>query len=169
MPDLKEAKNLIANGKLREASKLLDRMLMETESDEIWYLRGLVSLKLKNYDAALESFERALYIKKKALYFRMKGVARMERFELDHAIRDFGEAIKMDPDDLLSNFYVAVCYMFLDNPKSSAFLKRAYALDRDKTKNLLKDFYIMFFKQDPLLSKAIKDDLARRIDRIKTN
>ena len=168
MPDLKNAKNLIASGKYREAGKILDRMLMEKESDELWYLRGLVSLKLKNYDAALESFERALYIKKKGLYFKMKGVARMERFELEQAIEDFGEALKMDSDDLLSNFYIAVCYMFLDNPKSSAYLKRAFIIDKERTKNILKDFYIMFFRQDPLLSKAIKEDIARRIDRIRT-
>jgi tetratricopeptide (TPR) repeat protein len=169
MPELKDAKNLIASGKYREASKILDRMLIEKESDEIWYLRGLVSLKLKNYDAALESFERALYINKKALYFRMKGVARMERFELEQAIGDFGEALKMDSDDLLSNFYMAVCYMFLDDPKSSAYLKRAFFIDKERTKNMLKDFYIMFFRQDPLIGKAIKEDLARRIDKIKTN
>jgi len=168
MPDLKYAKNLIASGKYREASKILDRMLMEKESDDIWYLRGLISLKMKNYDSALESFEHALYIDKKAIYFRMKGVARMERFELEQAIGDFGEALKMDSDDLLSNFYIAVCYMFLDNPKSSAYLKRAFIIDKERTKNILKDFYIMFFRQDPLISKAIKEDLARRIDRIRT-
>ncbi len=169
MADVSGVKALIAAEKYREAGRALDRLLMERDDDELWYLRGLVSLKLKSYDEALECFERALALKKAPLYYRMKGVARLERFELERALDDFGAALRMDSSDLLSNFYVAVCYMFLDDPRSAVFLKRAFALDKERTRSMLKNFYVMFFKKDPLLSKALKEDLERRIDRIKTN
>jgi len=169
MADIVEAKSLIAEERYREAGRILDRLIMKKESHELWYLRGLVSLKTKSYDAAIEAFERAIMIRKTALYIRMRGVARMELFELEDAIRDFDEALRLESKDLLSNFYAAVCYMFLDNPKSSQYLKAAYALDAKRTKELLKDFYVLFFRKDPLVSRAIKDDLARRIDKIATN
>ncbi len=169
MPETAKAKELIASGKLREAGKLIDSILRERENDELWYLRGLVSLKLRNYDDAVEHFERALFMKKSPIYFRMIGVARMELFELERAIGDFVSALSLDPDDLLANFYTAICYMFLDDPRSAGYLKNAYAKDRERTRELLKDFYIMFFKQDPLLAKAIKQDMERRLDKIQTN
>lgn len=169
MAEISDAKALISSGKYREAGRLLDRMLGARETHELWYLRGVVSLKLRNYDDAIEDFERALSLRKSALYLRMKGVARLELFELQDAIADFNEALKIEPDDLLSNFYIAVCYMFLDDPRSAGYLKKAFSLDRKKTKELLKDFYVMFFREDPLISKALKTDLETRIDRIKTN
>jgi len=169
MADITEAKSLIAGEKYREAGRILDRLIMKKETHELWYLRGLVSLKTKSYDSAIEAFERAITMRKTALYLRMRGVARMELFELEEAIRDFDEALRLESKDLLSNFYTAVCYMFLDNPKSSQYLKAAYSLDSKRTKELLKDFYVMFFRKDPLISDAIKGELARRIDRIKSN
>jgi tetratricopeptide (TPR) repeat protein len=169
MADVSGAKALIAAEKYREAGKALARLLQERETDELWYLRGLVSLKLRNYDDALEAFEHALSIKRTPLYYRMEGIARLERFELERALKDFSEALRLDGADLLSNFYVAVCYMFMDDPKSAVYLKRAFALDKERTKSMLRNFYVMFFRKDPLVSKALKEDLARRIDRIKTN
>ena len=169
MADVGDVKALIAGEKYREAGKLLDALLRERETHELWYLRGLVSLKLRNYDDAIEDFERANSLKKTALYCRMKGIARMERFELEGAMEDFAESLRLEPNDLLSNFYMAMCYMFMDDPKSAAYLKKAFAIDRERAKSLLKNFYVMFFRKDPLISKALKEDLERRIDRIKTN
>lgn len=169
MASVKEAKILISNEKFREAGRLLDRLIRKKESDELWYLRGVVSLKLRSYDAAIEAFERAVFMKRSALYLRMMGVAKMELFELEDAIEDFKESLQLDPNNLLSNFYSAICYMFLDDPKSAKYLRMAYAIDKKRTKKLLNNFYIMFFRKDPLVSKAIKDNLKRRIDRIKTN
>ena len=93
----------------------------------------------------------------------------MELFELEEAIVDFGNALALAPNDHLANFYMAICYMFLDNMKSVAYLRKAYALDKKKTKDLLKNFYILFFKKDPLVSTAIKENLKRNIENIKTN
>lgn len=169
MAEISDARALISSGKYREAGRLIDRLLGAQETHELWYLRGVVSLKMRNYDDAIEDFDRALSMRKNALYLRMKGVAKLELFELQDAISDFSDALKLEPDDLLSNFYAAVCYMFLDDPRSAGYLKKAFSIDRKKTKELLKDFYVMFFREDPLISKALKSDLERRIDRIKTN
>lgn len=169
MASVKEAKDLITNEKFREAGRLLDRLIRKKESHELWYLRGIVSLKLRSYDAAIEAFERASMMRKSALYLRMKGVAKMELFELDEAIEDFRESLLLDPNNLLSNFYTAICYMFLDDPSSAKYLRKAYSIDKKRTKKLLNSFYIMFFRKDPLVSRAIKEDLKRRIDRIRAN
>lgn len=169
MAAIKDAKALITKEKYREAGRLLDRLIRKKETSDLWYLRGLVSLKLRSYDAAIEAFERAIMINKRPLYLRMRGVAKMELFELEEALADFEEALRRDPSDLLSNFYAAICHMFLDNPESARYLRRAYALDKKKTKKLLSNFYIMFFRKDPLVDNAIKENLKRRIDKIKTN
>jgi tetratricopeptide (TPR) repeat protein len=169
MPGVKEAKQLISKKKFKEAGTLLDKLLRKKENDQLWYLRGLVSLKLRSYESAIEAFEKASMIRKRALYLRMKGISRMELFELEDALDDFEAALALDPNDLLSNFYSAICFMFLDDPQSAKYLRRAYTINRKKTKDLLKNFYIMFFRKDPLVSNAIKEDLARRIGKIKTN
>jgi tetratricopeptide (TPR) repeat protein len=169
MPGVKDAKLLISKKRFKEAGALLDKILRTKESDALWYLRGLVSLKLRSYDSAIESFEKAAMMKKRALYLRMKGISRMELFELEDALGDFEAALILDPNDHLSNFYSAICYMFLDNPESAKFLRRAYSINKKRTKELLKDFYIMFFRKDPLVNDAIKEDIKRRIGKIKTN
>jgi len=169
MPGIKDAKDLISKKRFREAGALLDKMLRTKESDTLWYLRGLVSLKMRSYDSAIEAFEKASMLRKRSLYFRMKGISRMELFELEDALEDFEAALALDPNDHLSNFYSAICCMFLDDPDSAKYLRRAYQLNREKTKLLLNNFYIMFFRKDPLVSNAIKEDIKRRIDRIKTN
>ena len=169
MAHINEAKSYISKEKFKEAGILIDKLLRKKETDELWYLRGLVSLKIKNYDNAIECFERALSLKKHFLYFRMKGVARMELFELEEAVADFGEALSIVPNDHLSNFYTAICYMFLDNMKSADFLRKAYEIDKKRTKELLNNFYIMFFMKDPLVTKAVKDNMKRNIENIKAN
>ena len=169
MQNIKAAKSLISKEKYKEAGSLIDKLIRKKETHELWYLRGLVSLKTKNYDYAIDCFDRALMLKKHFLYFRMKGVARMERFELEEAVGDFDMALAIVPDDHLSNFYAAICYMFLDNMKSAKYLRKAYSLNKKKTKELLNNFYIMFFRKDPLVTKAIKDNMKRNIANIKTN
>jgi tetratricopeptide (TPR) repeat protein len=169
MQDIKGAKSLISKEKYKQAGILIDKLIRKKETHELWYLRGLVSLKMKNYDYAIGCFERALALKKNYLYFRMMGVARMERFELEVAVTDFDKALNLAPNDHLSNFYAAICYMFMDNMKSAKYLRKAYSLNKKKTKELLNNFYIMFFRKDPLVSKAIKDNMKRNIQNIKTN
>src|SRR3989338_351177 len=107
MADIKYAKTLLAKGNYRQAATELDMLLRkEKENEELWYLRGVVSLKLNNYDAAHENFQRANWIKKKAEHFKIMGMAHLEVFELEEAIDDFKQAIAMEKGDSELPFFI---------------------------------------------------------------
>lgn len=159
-----EAQQLLAQQKYREAAKLLDRLLSsDNENGELWYLRAVASLKMKNYDAVQEYLERALFTGRKAKYYQMKGMAYFEIFEVEPAIESFQEAIALEPADVTSNFFIAICYMLLDDPRSADYIKRARKINSKKTRQLLLNFYALFLKDDPYLSDALKKKIIKRI------
>ncbi len=164
MAGIEEAKGLIVQQRYREAADALDRMLAsESGRDELWYLRGIVSLKMKNYDAALECFERALVLGRRSRYYQIKGMAHFELFEMDRAVEAFGEALAIEPKDATTNFFLAICYMFMDDPRSDAHIRRARELDNRKTRQLLLNFYTLFMKDDPRVSAALRNKIEERI------
>jgi len=168
MDDAGEAKALLAVGKYREAARVLDGLLRRNqENSELWYLRGLVSLKLKSYDNALECFERALALGKKSRYHQIKGMAHFEIFELDEAEQEFLKALALEPDDATTNFFLAMCYLFQDDPRSERYIAKAYKLNGRKTKQLLMNFYTFFLKRDPRVREAQKKNVEERIRKLK--
>jgi thioredoxin-like negative regulator of GroEL len=159
-----EAQQLLAQQKYREAAKLLDRLLSsDNENGELWYLRAVASLKMKNYGAVQEYLERALFTGRKAKYYQMKGMAYFEIFEVEPAIESFQEAIALEPTDVTSNFFIAICYMLLDDPRSADYIKRAREINSKKTRQLLLNFYTLFLKDDPYISDALKKKIMKRI------
>jgi tetratricopeptide (TPR) repeat protein len=161
-------RTLLAQQRYKDAGRVLDAMLMQNrDSDELWYLRGVVSLKLKSYDAAQEHFERALFIKKKAAYFKMKGMAHFEIFELEDAIDAFTDALAIQPKDAETEFFVAVCYMLMDDPRSDRHLKNAQGLDPKRTGQLLSNFYSFFIAGDPRVGDAQKKRIEQKIKSLK--
>ncbi len=159
-----EAQRFLGQQKYKEAAKVLDRLLSsDKENGELWYLRGVVSLKMKNYDAAQEYFERALFTGEKAKYYQMKGVAHFEIFELRQAIDAFSNALALEPSDATSSFFIAISYMLLDDPRSTDYIKKAHEISGRRTKHLLLNFYKLFLKDDPRISDAQKSKIERRI------
>jgi tetratricopeptide (TPR) repeat protein len=159
-----EARALIAQQKYREAGSLLERLLLaDRDNDELWYLRGILSLKMKNYDAALEFFERAITLNDRSRYHQTKGMAHFESYEMEEAIDEFLLSLEEGPDDALPHFFIALCYMFRDDPRSGEHLKRALAINPKKTKQLLLNFYALFIKDDPRISKAQKARIEQGI------
>lgn len=165
---MEEAQRLIKQKRYKKAAKLLDRMLAkDKENADLWFLRGVVSLKLRSYDAAQEHLERALTIEKKPRYHRLKGMAHFEIFELEDAIKDFRNAIELDEKDATSNFFLSLAYMFANDSQSETYLKRAKEINCRKTKQLLRNFYDIFIKDDPSVSDAQKRKMEERISSIK--
>ncbi len=157
MADEQDAREMLAKQRYREAASAIDRMLLSSPKDaELWYLRGIASLKQRNYDAAQECFERALLLGRKSKYYQIKGMAHFEMFEMEDALAAFGEALALEPDDPTSNFFMGICYMFLDDPRADAHMRRAYEKDGRKTRQLLLNFYTFFLKDDPRISEAKK-------------
>jgi tetratricopeptide (TPR) repeat protein len=163
-----QARNLIAQGRLREVSSLLDRELSrQPENDDLWYLRGIVSLKLNNHDYAQECFERAVSIKPKSQYHKLTGIAHMQMFQMEDAVEAFAKAAKLDSKDAEVHFFLSLCLMFLDDPRSRAFMQKAYLRDRKKVKELLKSFYKHFFLSDPAIKDGVKKEIEKKIESIR--
>jgi len=168
MDEAGEARTLLAAGKYREAARVLDRLIRTNgEKDELWYLRGLVSLKLKSYDNALECFERALMLGRKSRYHQIKGMAHFEIYEIDEAEEEFLNALALDPNDATTNFFLAICYLFQDDPRSEDYIRKAYGLNGKRTKQLLMNFYTLFLKNDPKILETQKKRVEQRIRQIK--
>ncbi|HSB47591.1 MAG TPA: tetratricopeptide repeat protein [Candidatus Bilamarchaeum sp.] len=162
MDGIEEARNLLSGHRFGEAAEILDRLLHEDpDSDELWYLRGLVYLKAKNYDSAQECFERAVLLGKKSKYYQIKGMAHFELFELEQAIDAFGRALQIEPEDATTNFFMAICYLFQDDPRGEDFIKAARRTDQKKTAQLVLNFYTFFLKDDPRIGPEAREKIER--------
>jgi len=162
-----KAEELISKGKYLSAAKLLDTLLLtQKNNDNIWYLRGVASLRRKNYEYAHECFERASIIRKKPEYFRAMGMTHLEIFELEDAIEDFEHALSLSAKDVLSHFFLSLCYLFMDSPKGDHHMKAAYSLDKKRTKQLLSNFYHIYFRNDPRIHSNLKSGLEKRIKKL---
>lgn len=161
------ARSLVSEGRLREAGTLLDEELSKSpNNDDLWYMRGIISLKLSNYENAHECFEHALSLKKTARYYKVIGMAHLEMFEIEDAVEAFSHAIELDKKDPETYFFIALCLIFLDDPRSKEYMEKAYLRDKKKTKALLKGFYESFFARDPQLKTKIKKEIEARINSI---
>ncbi|MCI0503866.1 tetratricopeptide repeat protein [Candidatus Micrarchaeota archaeon] len=168
MEDLEEARALLGAQKYQQAAKVLDRMLiMNPGNGELWYLRGIVSLKMRSYDAAQDCFERALMLGRKSKYYQIKGMAHFELFEMDGAVEAFKEALALEPEDPTTNFFLAMCYLFQDDPKADAHMKKARSQDGKKTKQLLLNFYTLFLKDDPRINGIQRKRIEERLKALK--
>ncbi len=167
MGELENARHLLENSHYNSAGALLDRLLRkEKENSELWYLRGLVSMRLKNYDAAHECFNRALFISRKPHYHKIKAMSHLEVFQVESALEHFLASHSLSPKDATVCFFIFVCYLLLDNPKAKDYVEKAYLLDRKKTKLLLQSFYSVFLKSDKSINPKLLKDLETRMSRI---
>jgi tetratricopeptide (TPR) repeat protein len=168
MEELEEAKAMLGQQRYQEAAAVLDRMLMANPGkDELWYMRGVVSLKMRSYDAAQDCFERALMLGRKSKYYQIKGMAHFELFEMEEAVEAFKDALKIEPEDPTTNFFLAVCYLFLDDPRADLHIKKAHMQDGRKTRQLLLNFYTLFLKDDPRINEVQRKRIEEKLKAIK--
>ena len=166
---IEKAKQLLNSKKYREAALLIDQLLAKNkENDELWYLRGLVSLKVKSYAAAHECLARAASLKRKPEYYKLSGMASMECYEFEAALESFMLASGMDKQDPELPFYISICYMFLNDPMGKQYMEKAFTMNKKRTKQLISEFYSIFFKNDKEISGKVKSELEKKIDGIKT-
>lgn len=163
---------LINNGKYSEAAKMLDEEIAKKKSDKLYYLRSIVSYKLKNYEYAREMLEHAIFMKKDPNYLKLKVLMLMETFEFAEAFETLKEVLVLKKD-AETFFLSAICLMFLDDEqnseceqKSKEYLRSAYIMDRIKTKELIKKFYFNFFKNNRFINENDKKALEEKINQI---
>jgi len=165
--DSREIEALINSKKYKEAFEVLDNLLKkDSNNSDWWFLKGVVSLKIKNYDMAQEYFGSALVLGKKPEYYRVKGMAHFEIFEMEKAAEAFKRALELDGNDVIANFFLSMSYLFLDNPEAEEYLKKARKINSSKTKQLVKNFYAMFLKDDPRINDAQKRKIEKHISEI---
>jgi tetratricopeptide (TPR) repeat protein len=168
MDELSKARELLTNQKYGEAKELLDGLLQtDKENDELYYLRGVLSLKLKNYGRAQEFLDRALFIKRKPEYHKMKGMGYFEVYELENAVESFTEALELEPNDAVSHFFLAICFMLQDDGRSVEHIRKAREVDAKKTRQLLSNFYSLFIENDRRISDEQKKKISEKIKSLK--
>lgn len=161
------AKKLILSKNYPEALKLLNKEIARnSENPDAWYYKAIISLRLKNYDNAHEFLEHAIALKNRPEYYKLMGVAHMEIYEIENAIADFQKAIALDKKDFAIYFFIAICYLFINDPRSKGYLQTAYLLDKKKTKEFAKSFYNAFFKNNSFLDNHVKHEVEQVIENI---
>ncbi len=165
MDELETVKNLLAGGKYQEAGRLLNRLLQRNrDNDELWYFLGVLAVKLKNYDLAHEHLERAISLRKKPAYLWFKGMAHMETLEIKEAIEVFRELLEIEGSSVDANFFLAICYLLFDDPRSERHMKKAYRLDKKRTKQLLKNFFSTFIGGSPEIRGSLKTKIEKELE-----
>lgn len=165
--DLETVKQFIQNNKLFEATEGLEELLsQDKDHDELWYLRGIISLKLKNYDYAHECFENAVHRQQKVEYYKIDGMAYMETYDVKNAIQKFEAALRIN-EDLEIYFFLAICHTFLADEKASAYFGAALKIDKNKTMQMARQFFKEFFKEQHGLNFPLKEKIKQKIEQLK--
>ncbi len=160
---MEETLALLRAGKKEDVRKRAKDTLKKTRWDpESWFRMGLVSQHEGRLEHAIECFERALHIKPDPKYYRAKASVHMELFEFQDALDDLSNALELSEDaDTL--FLIAICLLFLDSPEAAKYMKRAKKKDSSRTNELLREFFLRFFKEDRGISEKEKRELWKRI------
>jgi tetratricopeptide (TPR) repeat protein len=160
---MEETLALLRAGKLEEVRRRAKQAIKENKQDaDSWFLLGMAAQHEGKRDYALECFERALYLKPDAKYHRAKASVHMESFEFEEAIEDLHKALEIS-EDTDSLFLIAVCSLFLDSDDAGRYMKSAYKKDPKRTKQLLRDFFLRFFKEDKSLPERKKKELWEKL------
>ncbi len=163
MPDYEK---LIDDGRYMEAARLIDAELAKKEGDRLYYLRAIVSYKLRNYEYAHEMLEHALYMKKDPDYLKLKALILMETLDFGAAFEELKMVLEQRKD-AECYFLSSMCLMFMDSPKSREYLQLAYLANPAKTKALVREFYTQFFSNNRNISGKERKALEARIAAIK--
>jgi tetratricopeptide (TPR) repeat protein len=139
-----------------------ERLRKDRDDPEGWFLMGMVAQYKKNADYALECFERALYLEKAEKYHKAKGISHMGLFEFEEAAEELKKALEMNKD-AESHFMLSIALMFLKDEEANEQMVEAYRINASKTKEMLKDFFDAFFKNDESIPKAEKEEMLKKL------
>lgn len=160
---MEETLALLRAGKIEELRKRAKETLKKSKWDpESWFIMGMVAQYEGRMEYAHECFERALHTKPDPRYYRAKASVHMELFEFEDAIEDLQKALEIS-EDADSLFLVGMCLLFLDSPDAAKYMKKAHKKNPERTKELLREFFLRFFKDDRSISEKAKKELWKKI------
>lgn len=160
---MEETLALLRAGKGEELKKRARETLRKTKWDpESWFRMGMAAQHEGRLAYAAECFEKALHIKPDPKYYRAKASVHMELFEFEDAMDDLSNALALS-EDADSFFLMAVCLLFMDSPEAGKYMKKAREKDPARTNELLREFFLRFFKDDKSIPEKAKRELWKKI------
>jgi len=155
---------LINRGKLDSAESIINETIkMNRSNPDAWFLKGLVSISRRNYEGAIESLMQSKSLgRNDDDVKRSLGYSYFSLFKLDESIPNFSDIRKKGVDDF---FMLGVAYLMLNDPISSKeYIRSAYNMDDERTKELMKLFYVSFIHPSDLVSDKEKKALVEKIN-----
>lgn len=155
-------KTLLAKRKYREAKKILDSYALKNKQDEtVWYLLGIIAMRMKNYELAHEHFERSISIRKNRDSLLLDGLAYLEMLDTESAKNRFISFLEIEPGNQEANFYLGICYLLEGNQISSEYIKKAYEANKRRTAVMLNDFFREVIEKNPVYSQNDKEEIRK--------
>ncbi|NYZ77741.1 hypothetical protein H0O02_05520 [Candidatus Micrarchaeota archaeon] len=93
-------------------------------------------------------------------------MAHMEILEIEDAVETFGRLLEIDPDSLAGNFYTAIGYLLLGDPQCGKYIRKAYKIDRKRTKQLLRNFFDAFIGSSPETGRGVKAKIEKELSEL---
>lgn len=95
------------------------------------------------------------------------GLARLEEYDLDHALAEFEKALKMDPEDPEIHFFMACAYSIQERPvEGFEALKKAVECDLQDQEAILTHDMLAYLRMHPAF-EAFRDSGFTEYDRRK--
>lgn len=162
---MEESLALLRAGKMNEMRARAKELLRKDKlNPEAWFMLGMAAQHDGQRNYALECFERALYVKPDPKYYRAKASVHMESFEFGAALEDLQAALDIK-EDAESLFLLALCLIFLDSPDAGMHMRKAMQKDPKRTKELLQELFIKFFKEDKGIPERKKKEMWAKLSK----
>lgn len=131
---------------------------------EYFYNSALNSFKKGNFEYALEMIEMALSEKKNSEWLKLKGYILIFLARWEEAFKVFKEIL--NEKENVEIYMLAFFSGLLGGYDVTNFLKKAYNLDKRKTKTYLKSIYYYFIKSNPYTTDEERREIEKILDRI---
>lgn len=99
--NIKEGRTLLEEAKYEEAKVIFEKEIQEEKHlDEAHYGKGIACFELKEYEEAVENFEKAVLfgVEKDAVFYSFLGASYMETGRYEDAIRQYKDALALEDD-----------------------------------------------------------------------
>jgi len=120
-PPFAEAQKLLRQGHVEEAkNKILEELQGNPSNTEGYILLGLVYTQTKNYDEALDAFQRALKLNRKSVKVHNNlGNLYVAEEKLDQAEGEFRQALRLNPSDHDGNYNLGLVLLAKKQPAAA--------------------------------------------------
>lgn len=110
---LAEAENQANQGHYEEALRIYNQLIQEGESPDLaYYGRASLLMTLRRFDEAIQDYTRSLEINKSSSTFASRCTAHRILNNMDQAVQDCEEAIRLDPANI--DAMLALTFLYLD-------------------------------------------------------